>query len=111
MLICSIQCFNVKLYVAYEKISAPKDGNITMQCLHGTDGVDYIEWIESYGGGSPKPVAQWIKGSHTDSPPWDGRTDIPSAEGDLTIINLILQDDGKYTSLWHEPSTAHRSSI
>ena len=54
--------------------------------------------MESYGTGSQEqPVAAWYDGIHEDYGQWEGRTNITSSEGDLTINNLIIQDDGRYT--------------
>ena len=64
-----------------------------------TEDVLWVEWLESYRSGSEQAVAIWVDGWHTDdcTEQWIGRTAITSSAGDLTINNLILQDNGTYT--------------
>ena len=97
-LICVVQVFVAKLVGAVQDSDAPKNGSIILRCMHETAGVRYVEWWEDIENvPNNKIAANWIDGTHNDYLEWSGRTDIPSADGDLTINNLILDDDGIYT--------------
>ena len=68
--------------------------------MHKTADVKWVDWYENYASGTERrPVAEWKNGVHRDAGQWQGRTNITSAEGDITINNLILEDDGIYSCL------------
>ena len=73
-----------------------------MRCLHGTEGVWWIEWFKDLASDFNKhdDVAGWRYDTHYDYGQWKGHTSITSSEGDLTINKLIVQDDGRYTCLY-----------
>ena len=84
--------------------------SVLLKCNHSTDGVIRVNWYYDFDG-ALQAVAYWgTQNGHEDYRQWEGRTEIISAVGDITINNLEVQDDGSYTCFGHDSQSSIRGS-
>ena len=89
-------CIVHVVFVCAQDISVQSGENVTFQCNSQQSGATYIFW---YSGTivNDDYVAISIDGEHTDYDQWKDRTDIDASSGDLTVYDLDVIDDGRYS--------------